>query len=52
MTKYVTQEDIPIINKALNSGVDVRIQLTPSGYRIVSDKVVVLKKGTSETQNK
>lgn len=44
----VTTEDIVIINEALKKGFDVRIQKTPEGYRIVADKVNVLKRGLCE----
>lgn len=40
----VTTEDIKIINDALKKGFDVRIQNTPEGYRIVADRVNVLKR--------
>ena len=45
--RMVTTEDIKIINDALKKGFDVRIQNTPDGYRIVADKVNVLKRGHS-----
>lgn len=44
----VTTEDIVIINEALKKGFDVRIQNTPEGYRIVADRVNVLKRGLYE----
>lgn len=44
----VTTEDIKIINDALKKGFDVRIQNTPEGYRIVADRVNVLKRGLYE----
>lgn len=37
-------DDLVKIVDALNRGSDVRIQNTPEGYRIVEDKVHVLKK--------
>lgn len=48
--KYVTEADLSIINKTLESGQDVRIQLTKSGCRIVADKVTVLKKSETAPQ--
>lgn len=49
MIEYVTPNDLNVINKALNNGADVRIQLTPNqGYRIVSDRVMVLKRESRE----
>lgn len=48
----VKEEDLPIINKCLANGCDCRIQLTGTGYRIVSDKVVVLKRGDVEKESK
>ena len=52
MEHYLTKEDLPCINEALNRGEDVRIQRTKnSGCRILSDKVSVLKKkGMKETE--
>lgn len=44
----VKQEDLAIINKCLESGCDCRIQKTKDGYRIVADKVTVLKKGNAD----
>lgn len=45
MRGCVTVDDLDIINKALESGADVRIQSTgDGGYRIVSDTVHVLKR--------
>lgn len=38
------QSDIDAIESELNAGNDVRLQTTAYGYRIVSDKVTVLKK--------
>ena len=40
----VTADDLKTINDALKKGCDVRIQRTPDGYRIVADKVTVLKR--------
>lgn len=49
----VTADDLPIINKALDDGADVRIQKTPDGgYRIVSDTVKVLKRSDMGTKKK
>lgn len=45
MRDKVSVEDLKIINKALESGADVRIQQTgDGGYRIVSDRVHLLKR--------
>lgn len=45
----VTVDDLPIINKALADGADVRIQNTnDGGYRIVSDRVHLLKRSTQK----
>lgn len=46
----VQQEDLHIINEALNKGFDVEIQNTKNGYRIISKAVKVLKK-TPDKQN-
>ena len=41
----VTAEDLPLINKALADGADVRIQGTnDGGFRIVADRVKLLKR--------
>ena len=40
----VKPEDLPIINKALAAGADVRIQTTRDGYRIIADTPKVLKR--------
>lgn len=45
-------EDIEIINKALASGADVRIQNTKDGCRIVADTVKVLKRIVSPDKKK
>lgn len=44
MIKFVSEEDLHIINRALNNNRDVRIQRTKDGYRIVEDTVKVLAK--------
>lgn len=44
MTEFVKQEDLHIINMALNNNRDIRIQRTKDGYRIVEDTVKVLAK--------
>ena len=45
LNKYkLTASDIADIESVLNSGNDVRLQTTAYGYRIVADKVTVLKK--------
>ncbi len=44
MTEFVKQEDLHIINRALNNNRDIRIQRTKDGYRIVEDAVKVLVK--------
>ena len=45
----VTVDDLSIINKALADGADVRIQNTnDGGYRIVSDRVHLLKRSTQK----
>ena len=41
------KEDLEVINKALESGADVRIQNTKDGCRIVADTVKVLKRITA-----
>lgn len=47
MTDQVSAEDLPIINKALAEGADVRIQNTgDGGYRIVADRVRLLKRSS------
>ena len=47
----VTAEDLIIINNALADGADVRIQNTnDGGYRIVSDRVHVLKRSGQRKQ--
>ena len=38
MIDYVKKEDLHIINRALNNGSDVKIQLTKDGYRITEDR--------------
>lgn len=45
MEIYVTVEDLRPINEALGRGSDVEIQRTKDGYRIIEQKVKVLKKG-------
>ena len=42
MTEFVKKEDLHIINRALNNGSDVKIQLTKDGYRITEDTMKVL----------
>lgn len=44
MTEFVKKEDLHIINRALNNGSDVKIQLTKDGYRITEDTMKVLKR--------
>nr|DAP99431.1 MAG TPA: hypothetical protein [Caudoviricetes sp.] len=44
MIKFVSEEDLHIINMALNNNRDIRIQRTKDGYRIVEDTVKVLAK--------
>ena len=45
INKYKLQQaDIEAIETELNAGNDVRLQTTAYGYRIVSDRVTVLKK--------
>lgn len=44
MIKFVREEDLHIINMALNNNRDIRIQRTKDGYRIVEDTVKVLAK--------
>ena len=44
MIKFVKEEDLHIINMALNNNRDIRIQRTKDGYRIVEDTVKVLAK--------
>ena len=45
MREQVTADDLPIINKALADGADVRIQATnDGGFRIVADRVHLLKR--------
>lgn len=44
MIKFVSEEDLHIINMALNNNRDIRIQRTKDGYRIVEDTVKVLSK--------
>ena len=46
--RYLTSEDVVIINKALSKGEDVRVQATATGYRIISEKVTVLKKKAAQ----
>ena len=46
--RYLTSEDVVIINKALSQGKDVRVQATADGYRIISEKVTVLKKKAAQ----
>lgn len=41
---YIDNGDIEIINFALESGSDVRIQRTPRGVRILRDTVKVMKR--------
>lgn len=50
--KYITDEDLCVINRALDTGCDVRIQRTKNGVRIVSDQVKVLKKKGGITDGK
>ena len=41
----ISAADLPLIEKALADGLDVRIQNTPDGgYRIVAERVKVLKR--------
>ena len=52
MEKLLTSEDLACINEALARGVDVRVQMTKGGYRILEDKVKVLKsRGTGKEQS-
>lgn len=44
MTQFVTERELPLINKALAAGKDVRVQVTPEGCRIVEDTVKVLRR--------
>ena len=44
MIKFVSEEDLHIINMALNNNRDIRIQRTKDGYRIVEETVKVLAK--------
>lgn len=44
MIKFVSEEDLHIINMALNNNRDIRIQRTKDGYRIIEDTVKVLAK--------
>lgn len=44
MINFVREEDLHVINRALNNNRDVRIQRTKDGYRIVEDTVKVLAK--------
>ena len=44
MIKFVSEEDLHIINMALNNNRDIRIQRTKDGYRLVEDTVKVLAK--------
>lgn len=48
--RYLTSEDVVIINRALSKGEDVRVQATANGYRIISEKVTVLKKKGTKQQ--
>lgn len=42
--EYVQASDLPLINKALSEGKDVRVQRTKNGYRIICETVQVLKR--------
>lgn len=44
VNEFVKKEDLHIINRALNNGSDVKIQLTKDGYRITEDTMKVLKR--------
>ena len=41
--KLLKEADLILINAALSKGMDVSIQLTKDGYRIVSKRVKVIK---------
>ena len=49
MTKLkLSQCDITAIEKELSEGNDVRLQTTSYGYRLLSDRVTVLKKASHD----
>ena len=43
MKQLLAPEDLTCINEALARGADVRVQVTKGGFRILEDKVKVLK---------
>ena len=44
MQELITEKELPEINRILAAGNDCRIQVTKDGWRILSDRVTVVKK--------
>lgn len=49
--QFLKAEDLELINSALAKGMDVAIQLTKDGYRIVAKKIKVLKQVKAQCTN-
>lgn len=49
--KFLSREDVPIIEGILSRGNDVSIQCTPNGYRILEKTVKVKAKRDVKSKN-
>lgn len=50
--RYITSEDIAIINEALNNGYDIAIKRTVDGAKIIREQAAVLRRTNLESRSK